>query len=280
MPNLTGWRRVAAAMWHAPNDPQIYGAIDLDATPLLDFIRVAREHGHHITPTVLVGRAVSHALSEVPEINARIVGLRAIPRESIDIFFITAVAAGQDLSGVKVKAVDKLGAADVARELSARAEKLRSGHDPEFNLTKRLMERMPKPLLTRALKLTAFVTERLQLDVPALGMHRSPFGSAMVSSVGMLGLPQGFSPLVWMYDVPLLVLVGAITERPWVVEHRLAVRPVLTVTTTIDHRYVDGAHVARLLSAFRSYLNAPQRFEDLPQQRPPGSRPRRSRGLA
>jgi pyruvate/2-oxoglutarate dehydrogenase complex dihydrolipoamide acyltransferase (E2) component len=267
MPKLTGWRRVAAAMWPPPNDPQIYGELELDATPVLNFIQEARDDGYHVTPTTVVGKAMAHALRKVPELNTRIVGLRAIPRKSIDIFFITAVGAGQDLSGVKVRHVDGRSAADVAQELAARSSKVRAGDDPEFAMTKTLMERLPRPALAGALKLTTLLTERLQLDIPSLALHASPFGSAMVSSVGMLGLPHGFSPLSWMYDVPLMVLVGAIDERPWVVDHQVVVRPVLPIMATIDHRYVDGAHISRLLGAFRSYLDDPSRHEHLPKPR-------------
>ena len=49
----------------------------------------------------------------------------------------------------------------------------------------------------------------MRREIAALGLHPTPFGSAMVSSVGMLGLPQGFAPLAWRYDVPALVLVLA-----------------------------------------------------------------------
>jgi pyruvate/2-oxoglutarate dehydrogenase complex dihydrolipoamide acyltransferase (E2) component len=61
--------------------------------------------------------------------------------------------------------------------------------------------------------------------------------------------------------VPLLVLVGEIAERPVVVGGRVVARPVLPVTATIDHRYVDGWHVGQAMAAFREYLVDPQRFE-------------------
>jgi pyruvate/2-oxoglutarate dehydrogenase complex dihydrolipoamide acyltransferase (E2) component len=112
-----------------------------------------------------------------------------------------------------------------------------------------------------ALRAGAFVTQTLRTDIPQLGLHQSPFGSAMVSSVGMLGLPQGFAPLAWMYDVPLLVLAGELTMKPVVVDGRIEAREVLPVTATIDHRYADGWHISRLMRAFREYLAAPQQFE-------------------
>jgi pyruvate dehydrogenase E2 component (dihydrolipoamide acetyltransferase) len=261
MSALTGWRRVASAMWRAPDDPQIYGALDVDATQALAFMQSARERGHHVTPTHLVGRAVSQALRAVPELNVRIVGLEAIPRPSIDVFFITAVAGDSDLSGIKVRAVDRLSAVQVAQQLEARVNRLRAGHDPDFSKTKRMLEMLPKRALAAALRASAFLTERMQVEMPALALHRSPFGSAMITSVGMFGLPQGFAPLAWMYDVPLLVLVGEISERPVVVEHQVVARPVIPLTATIDHRYVDGSHISRAMAAFRAYLADPARHE-------------------
>src|SRR5258705_7792187 len=99
---LTGWRRIASAMWRAPDDPQIFGALDVDAAPILDFIARARRAGHHVTPTHLVGRAVAHALAVVPDLNVTIRRGHARPRPSVDIFFVTSIASGNDLSGVKI----------------------------------------------------------------------------------------------------------------------------------------------------------------------------------
>lgn len=259
---LTGWRRVAAAMWPPPNDPQIYGALEIEATNALRFLEACRARGEHVTVTHLVGRAVSRALLAVPDLNVRLVGLRAIPRPSIDIFFITAVAPDRsDLSGIKIDGVDRLSAAEVARQVAERASQLRAGRDPAFSKSKRVTEMLPKRALAAALRTTAWLTERMQVDVPALALRPSPFGSAMITSVGMLGLPQGFAPLSWMYDVPLLVLVGEIAERPWVVDHQVVARPVIPLTATIDHRYVDGSHISRAMAAFREYLEDPARFE-------------------
>src|SRR5688572_9239432 len=124
---VTGWRRVAGAMWNAPNDPQIFGALDIDATPLLAAIARARQLGWHVTPTHLVGRAVAHALAMVPELNVQIRHGRILPRPSVEVFFITSIAGGHDLSGVKVSDVDRKSVVDVALELTERASALKRG---------------------------------------------------------------------------------------------------------------------------------------------------------
>ncbi|MBL9019188.1 MAG: 2-oxo acid dehydrogenase subunit E2 [Myxococcales bacterium] len=248
-------------MWHAPDDPQIFGALDVDARPVLAFIERERAAGHRITPTHLVGRAIAHTLDEVPDLNVRIRGGRAYPRPSIDVFFITAVSGGQDLSGVKIERVLGKPAIEVAEELALRAKAMKAGKDKDFSRSKRMTDSLPPVLLRAALRATAFLTEQLQLDLPMLALRRSPFGSAMVSSVGMFGLPHGFAPLAWMYDVPLLVLVGEITEKAVVEGGRVVARQMLPITATIDHRYADGWHVSRALGAFREYLADPAAFE-------------------
>jgi hypothetical protein len=40
---VQGWRKIASAIWGRPNDPQIYGDLGIDATPLLAFIGDVRE---------------------------------------------------------------------------------------------------------------------------------------------------------------------------------------------------------------------------------------------
>jgi pyruvate dehydrogenase E2 component (dihydrolipoamide acetyltransferase) len=254
---LTGWRRIANAIWQAPNDPQIFGSMELDASRAIAFIEAARAAGHHVTLTHVAGRALAHALEEAPDLNVRIRHGRAIPRPSVDIFFITAVASGRDLSGVKVARTNEKPAIAVATEVAERSHALKSGHDPDLARTKAIMERLPMPLLKVAMRAATYIVGERAQSLPLLGLHASPFGSAMISSVGMLGLPMAFSPLVWMYKVPLLLLIGEVTPKPVAVDGHVEIRPMLPVTATIDHRFVDGFHVSRALHAFRKYFADP-----------------------
>lgn len=259
---LTGWRKMASALWDAPRDPQIYGWLELDATALLAFIRELRGRAR-VTPTHVVGRAVARALAAVPDLNVRLVGDHAVPRPSIDIFFITALIEGgrRDLSGVKIVDMDRKDVVTVADELAERSARKKRGEDREYSQAKRMLTRLPSPLLRVALKGVAWLVGERGVGIPWLGLEASPFGSAMVSSVGMLGVPTGFSPLVWLYRVPLMVLVGEISDKPLAVGGKVEVRPVLPVTFTADHRYADGAHLGHALQAFREYLERPAAFE-------------------
>jgi pyruvate dehydrogenase E2 component (dihydrolipoamide acetyltransferase) len=153
---LTGWRKIAGSMWGPPNDPQIYGAMEIDATNLRAFMERSRAAGHRVTPTHLVGRAVALSLREVPDFNMRVRGSKMFPRETVDVFFITAVEGGRSLSGVRVDRSDEKSAFDVASELAERAGAMKQGNDPEFAKTKRMMEAMPLRVLRGSMRFSAW----------------------------------------------------------------------------------------------------------------------------
>lgn len=263
---LQGWRRLASALWSEPNDPQIYGSLAIDASALLAFIERARSAGRHVTPTHLVGRAVARAFAAVPALNVRLVGGRAVPRDGVDIFFIAAIGAAgaQDLSGVKVKRVDERDVFGVARELDERGAQLRQGADPELSRAKRTLDRLPHAVLRLVLRVGAWAAGERAWNLQLLGLEASPFGSAMVSSVGMLGLPSGFAPIAWLYRVPILVLAAEIEDQPRAIAGRVEVRPILPLTFSIDHRYADAAQLGQALAALKEYLAAPAAFEPRP----------------
>src|SRR4026207_1403523 len=101
---ISGWRKIAAATWGHPNDPQMYGDLEIDATNLLDFIREAREKaGVKLSVTHLAGKAVAKALGDHPDLNVRLYKSHFIQRETVDVFFIVSMSQGNELSGVKVE---------------------------------------------------------------------------------------------------------------------------------------------------------------------------------
>ncbi|MBI4260989.1 MAG: 2-oxo acid dehydrogenase subunit E2 [Actinobacteria bacterium] len=261
MAKLSGWRKIAGAMWGPPDDPQVYGILEFDATPVLSFMERARAAGHRVTPTHLVGRAIAMALHEVPDFNVRIRGSKVIPRETVDVFFIAAVEGGRELSGVRVDRSDEKPVVEIADELRERATRMKEGDDEEFAKTKKTIAAMPRRLLRPAMRFSAWMSGDRNRSIKLLGVKASPFGSAMVTSIGMFGIPQGFAPLARFYKMPLLVLVGEIHDRPWAVDGRVEIRPVLPLTATIDHRYADGWHISQLIKPFNAYLEDPSAFE-------------------
>jgi pyruvate dehydrogenase E2 component (dihydrolipoamide acetyltransferase) len=124
-----------------------------------------------------------------------------------------------------------------------------------------MLDLLPPRLLRSAMNLSAWLTSDLNLDLPALGVRRQAFGSAMITSVGMWGITRAYSPLAGYYRVPVLVLVGAVTQRPVAVAGQVVIRPMLTLTATFDHRYADGFQAAKFAQAVQAYCADPAAFE-------------------
>src|SRR5271165_3315613 len=100
---VRGWRKLAGSTWGRPMYPQFFGDLELDATPLQSYIdEVRHASGVHVTLTHLVGRAVAHGLTAVPELRVRLAHGREYDRDSVDVFFIVTTGSGQELTGVKV----------------------------------------------------------------------------------------------------------------------------------------------------------------------------------
>ena len=259
---IRGWRKIAVATWHHPNDPQIYGDLEIDATALLAYLDEVREAtGLKVTVTHLVGRAVAHALGEHPDLNGRIHRGRFVERDGADVFFIVSAEQGSELTGVKVVGAQDKSLVAIAEELGERTRRIHAGQDEDVGRTKTMLERVPPRVLRLALRAAAWLTVDLDLHLPALGLPRQTFGSALVSSVGMFGIRHAYAPLSPYYRVPFLVLVGEVTKRPVVEDDEIVVRPMVTITATLDHRYLDGFHAARLARSLEAYLADPAAAE-------------------
>lgn len=266
---LGGWRKLAGAYWGPPSDPQFYGDLDVDAQAVLDYIDQSRQDGVRLTPTHLVVRAVAHALAAEPSLNGRLHRGYFVPRDSVDVFVIAATQGGRELTGVKVEHADVKSAGEVAAELQARVEAIESREDVEFGRTKRMLDRVPAALLRPAMRLAAWAAIDRDWDLRGVGLpSRQTFGSAMVTSVGMFGVDHAYSALSPFYRVPFLILVGKITPRPVAVHGSVVVRPILPMTGTVDHRYVDGYQAAQLAERMREYLRDPAAFEPAPGRVP------------
>jgi pyruvate dehydrogenase E2 component (dihydrolipoamide acetyltransferase) len=251
-------RKLAIATWSAPAEGNIYGKLTLDAGPALAYLEHLREKtGEKVTITHLVGKAVATALARSPGLNGFIRFDTYHEHKTVDLAFLVALEEGADLAKAKVRGLDGKSVAVLARELREKAQKLRDGKDEEFNKSKGPLRSLPTFGVRWLLRVVGWLTGSLGISAPSLGLEAFPFGAAVVTSVGMFGLDEGFVPPTPFARVPLYVLVGAVRERPAVVAGALTVRPQLTLTATLDHRFVDGAGGAVLAKTIRQVLEDP-----------------------
>jgi len=258
--DASSFRRMAAAMWGRPRDPSIYGSMDVDATAALAFLAEhQRATGTRLTITHLVARAVAVALRDQPEINGKVrFWGRLEQRASVDVFVTVATEGNRDLSGARIERADEKSLIELAREIASRAGDIRRGADAGYKKSRSRLRAIPWWLARPATWLSDVLVNELHVDLPGQGMPRDPFGSAIVTSVGMFGIDAAFAQFVPLARCPMLILVPEVRPRPWAVDDRVEVRPVLRLCATFDHRIIDGAAAGRFAARLTGLFASPE----------------------
>jgi len=259
---LRGWRRFAVALWPAPSDPQMLGDMEIDATAMLACIEeLRRTSGVHVTATHLAGRAVAHALTVEPDLNVTLHGDRLRRGDRVDIAFIVTFGAGREQAGLTLADVGRRSAVDVAQELIERAAGARENAEPGFDRAGRLADHLPLRVVRALLRVGVWASVDRGWDLRAIGIQPGGFGSAIVTSLGGMGIDHGYPLLTELGRVPIAIAIGRIADRPVAEDGHVVVRPMLTLSASLDHRYLDGSHAARLAAGIRAYLADPSSFE-------------------
>ncbi len=272
--HLPAWRKLALGTWAGPTNPTAYGVLDLDCEDALAWAVRAREAtGEKITLTHIVGKAAALAMASAPETNGFASLGRLMLRDSVDVFFQVAFFDGDgglprgaevearrdaNLAGAKVDQADQKSVVGIARELRERSRAIRTrSHDPTVRATE-LMGRLPGPLTSGAAHLAAFLAFDLGLDLSRVGIPVDPFGSCMVTNVGVFGIEGAWAPLVPYARTPVCFTIGAVRQAATVVEGRVVARRHVSIGVAFDHRVLDGYHAGVMARRFRAVFTHPE----------------------
>jgi 2-oxoisovalerate dehydrogenase E2 component (dihydrolipoyl transacylase) len=114
----------------------------------------------------------------------------------------------------------------------------------------RYAERMPLRELAVALEeLTAAARDGRTAPGDMLG------GTITITNIGVFGIDTG-TPILNPGESAILAL-GAIRERPWVVDGAVVPRQICQLALSVDHRVVDGAQGSRFLTDIGALLSDP-----------------------
>jgi pyruvate dehydrogenase E2 component (dihydrolipoamide acetyltransferase) len=73
--------------------------------------------------------------------------------------------------------------------------------------------------------------------------------------MGMFGLEE-FYAIVNQPENAILA-VGAMIDKPWVVDGQIVVRPIMNVALTYDHRTIDGAKAGQFMQTLKTFIENP-----------------------
>lgn len=263
----SAWRKIAIGTWPNSGDPSVYGIVEFDATKMLDYIqKVQSRTGERITITHFVGKAIGTCFGKHPQLNCILRWGRLYPRKGVDIFFqVASDDSGKDLSGCVIRSTDKKSIAEIAREMKGRIKNIREKGDPEYKKSKDTMKLIPGMFVQYLLKFLGFILYTLNIWSPLVGSPRDPFGTAMITNVGSLGLDIALAPLVPYSRVPVLFAVATVKDTPVVKDGQVVIAPILRIGVTVDHRVIDGMHGSKMFKTMQAIFADPETNLGMPQ---------------
>jgi pyruvate/2-oxoglutarate dehydrogenase complex dihydrolipoamide acyltransferase (E2) component len=271
---IPAWRRLALQTWGPPSSPAAYGVLDLDCEAALAWCARTREaSGEKVTLTHVVGKAAAIAIASAPETNAFASYGRLMLRDTVDVFFQVAffdkdektahkgereTRRDANLAGAKVSRTDQKSVVDIARELRERAQaiRVRSGKDATVKATK-MMASLPGPLRSAAATFGSWVSFDVGWNLSKVGIPYDPFGSCMVTNVGVFGIEMAWAPLIPYARTPVCMTLGAIRTAPSVVDGAIVARKRVSIGVVFDHRVMDGYHAGIMARRFQEIFADP-----------------------
>jgi pyruvate dehydrogenase E2 component (dihydrolipoamide acetyltransferase) len=177
-----------------------------------------KTYGVNPTYLIFVARAVVETLKNYPWINGEIRGEQIVTRPYVNLGFAVELADGKGLIVPVVKNAEGLNLLGMAKAVTDVAERARN-----------------KKLLPDEVQ----------------------GGTFTITNPGGYGTFHG-TPVI---SQPQAAILGtyALVKRPWVVQDSfgkdvIAIRPMMNITLTYDHRLVDGALAGRFLQELKQHL--------------------------
>jgi pyruvate dehydrogenase E2 component (dihydrolipoamide acetyltransferase) len=179
-----------------------------------------KSYGVNPTYLIFVARAVVETLRDYPWINGEIRGDKIITRNYVNLGFAVELADGKGLIVPVVKHAEGLNLLGMARSVTDIAERARN--------------------------------KQLTPD-------EVQGGTFTITNPGGYGTFHG-TPVI---SQPQAAILGtyALVKRPWVIQDEhgkdvIAIRPIMNLTLTYDHRLVDGALAGRFLRDLKQKLES------------------------
>lgn len=259
MKNLnSAWRKTASTVYKKPTDSKIFGSVEFDITDLNKFIAEKRKNGLKVTPTHIFTLATARAIkAEIPEMNTYIRRGEVVSYPQIDVT-VSVLLKGAQMGSVKLEKADELTLEEAIEQLTEKIKFARQQTDESQKL-KHFLAAIPWPFRGWFYRIVMFLSMDLGIKLP--GVSANNFGSFIVSNIGSLGLEIGYPALLPSANLAFVLILGGISEKPWVVNGEVMPRTILNLGIAIDHRVLDASHGGILFKYLKRIVRNPELLE-------------------
>jgi pyruvate dehydrogenase E2 component (dihydrolipoamide acetyltransferase) len=261
----SSWRKVASTIYKKPTDSKIFGIVELDVTELEKYVKKKRKEGIKTTLTYLVTIIIGRGIrQEVPELNTYVKRGKIKQRKQVDATVSVLLPGGQ-MGSVKVENADQLTTAEISENIGNNIANSRKGKENDEMQSKSLLANLPWPFRNWLFKIYQTITINWGISLPVIGLDSNSFGSYIISNIGTVGLDTGFGSLLPSSNISFVFVLGSINKKPIVVNDEVAIRRVMLLSSTLDHRVVDGSHGGRLFRYIKQVAKNPELLDSKPE---------------
>lgn len=260
----SNWRKVASTIYKKPTDSKIFGMVELDVTELEAYIANKRKEGVKTTLTYLITQIIGRAIrQEVPELNTYVKRGKIIQRKTVDATVSVLLPGGQ-MGSVKIENADQLTTDEIASFIGKKIAESRKGNENNAMQSKSMLAKLPWPFRNWLFKIYQTITIHWGISVPGIGLDSNSFGAYIVSNIGTVGLDTGYGSLLPSSNISFVFILGSINKKPVVIDDKIEIRRVMWLSSTLDHRVVDGSHGGRLFRVIKQYAKNPESLDEKP----------------
>jgi len=260
----SNWRKVASTIYKKPTDSKIFGIVELDVTELEKYVAQKRKEGVKTTLTYLITLIIGRAIrQDVPELNTYVKRGKIIQRKQVDATVSVLLPGGQ-MGSVKVENADQMTTAEISEVIGKNIANSRKGNENDTMQSKSLLAKLPWPFRNWLFKIYKTITINWGISVPGIGLDSNSFGSFMVSNIGTVGLDTGFASLLPSSNISFVFVLGTVNKKPVVVNDEIVIRRVMLMSSTLDHRVVDGSHGGTLFRFIKQIAKNPEILDTKP----------------
>ena len=170
--------------------------------------------------------------------------------------------AGEDLTGFVVRKADQHNIQTLSADFKRQMKTIIETDDKEFKQIKSLFRLLPGFLSRPLLDLTALIFYNFNIWSPLLGAPKDPFGSIQISSIGSIGGDNAFVPIAPYTRIPMVLALGNIKKRPFVINDKVEAIPTIKLCFTFDHRIMDGFHFTKMQEMIKDLYANPSQLEE------------------
>lgn len=258
---LHPYRRLLCFVQENADSSVVYFDEYVKADKLVKFLEeIPKDSKVDVTHCAVVACGLS--LLKNPQMNRFAKGFRLYQRKGAFVSFSIKrkkLNKKAKVSAVKVEIKPEMNFEELKKKINGDIRVERSDKKTSYDKEANFFFRLPRPLMSLALK-TAYFLDYYNLLPGAMIRGDAMYTSAFMANLGSLGMKSGYHHLFEWGTCPHFITIGEVFDRPVVKEGKVVVEKSLNIRFSYDDRIEDGFNAYHGIKTLIKALENPEEY--------------------